>query len=116
MFSDKVRRIYPDARILMFGSCARGTASADSDLDLCVVLPHVQPDDRFAISDIAWEISLEHNRHLSTVVVPAEDFERGPVSASPFLDAVLCEVRLNVNSAFCRILDTHPVIGYNKRT
>ncbi len=88
IFSDKVRRVYPDARIWMFGSYARGTASADSDLDLCVVIPHVLPDDRFTISDMAWEISLAHDLHLSTVVVPAEDFERGPVSVSPLLDAV----------------------------
>jgi uncharacterized protein len=87
-FSAMVRRTYPDARIWMFGSYARGTASPDSDLDICVVLPQVQGDDRFTISDMAWEASLVHDVHLSTVVLPAADFESGPVSVSPLLHAV----------------------------
>ncbi len=87
-FSAMVRRIYPDARVWMFGSCARGTASPDSDLDICVVLPQVLGGDRFAVSDMAWEVSLAHDVHLSTVVLPAADFESGPVSVSPLLRAV----------------------------
>ena len=87
-FSAMVRGTYPDAKIWMFGSYARGTASPDSDLDVCVVLPQVSGDDRFAISDMAWEVSLDHNLHLSTVVLPAKDFVSGPVSVSPLLHAV----------------------------
>ena len=87
-FSAMVRRTYPDARIWMFGSYARGTASQDSDLDVCVVLPRVSGNDRFAISDMAWEVSLDHGLHLSTVVLPTKDFESGPVSVSPLLHAV----------------------------
>ncbi|MBI2317790.1 MAG: nucleotidyltransferase domain-containing protein [Betaproteobacteria bacterium] len=33
-----VRRFHPD-RVILFGSHARGTASADSDVDLLVVMP-----------------------------------------------------------------------------
>lgn len=87
-FSAMVRGTYPDAKIWMFGSYAKGTASPDSDLDVCVVLPQVSGDDRFAISDMAWEVSLDHDLHLSTVVLSTKDFEGGPVSVSPLLHAV----------------------------
>ncbi len=91
VFAEKVRKIYPDARIWAFGSYVSETASADSDFDICVVLPEVQSDDRFAISDIAWEVSLDHGLHLSTIVIPSMDFEHGPVSVSPLMDAVRSE-------------------------
>ncbi len=90
-FAKRVRSVYPAARIWVFGSYVRGSGRADSDLDICVVLPKVQPDDRFAISDIAWEVSLMHDKHLSTVVIPESDFNEGPLSVSPLLDAVRSE-------------------------
>ena len=75
-FAAKVRTRYPEARVRAFGSCARGTATKESDLDICVVLHRMQPEDRLTISDIA------------TVVFSAEDFENGPVSAGPLLDSI----------------------------
>ena len=38
---ERIRRFAP-VRIILFGSWARGTARPDSDLDLLVVLPHVE--------------------------------------------------------------------------
>ena len=87
-FADKIRHRYPGARIWAFGSRARGDETVDSDLDICVVLPQMQADDRIEISDIAWEVSLDHDLHLSTVVVSEENFEKGPAAASPFLQAI----------------------------
>jgi len=51
----------------------------------------MQENDRFAISDIAWEVGFEHELHISTIVVSEKDFEQGPVSASPLLNAVRSE-------------------------
>lgn len=90
-FAQKVRREYPLARIWAFGSYTRDTAIAESDLDTCVVLPLMQKNDRFAISDMAWEVGFEHDLHISTVVVSEKDFEQGPVSASPLLQAIRSE-------------------------
>jgi DNA polymerase sigma len=90
-FAGKVREVYPHARIWAFGSYARDTAIRESDLDICVVIPRLQPDDRLAVSDMAWEIGFNHDLHLSTVVVSEDDFERGPVSSSPLLEAVRSE-------------------------
>ena len=87
-FAERVREFYPKARIWAFGSRAWGTPAAESDLDLCVVLPSFKPEDRISVSDIAWEIGFEQDMHLSTIVISEEDFERGPVSASPLLHAI----------------------------
>ncbi len=38
-FRDAIRRQYPDARVLLFGSRARGAARADSDYDVIVISP-----------------------------------------------------------------------------
>lgn len=90
-FSAKVRRKYPNARIWAFGSHARGTATAESDLDVCVVLSGMQPDDRLAVSDMAWEVGFENEMHLTTIVISESDFEKGPLSVSPLLDAIRSE-------------------------
>lgn len=90
-FAEKVRVVYPDARIWAFGSYARDTATGESDLDICVVIPGLRPDDRLAVSDMAWEIGFNHDLHLSTIVVSEDDFERGPVSASPLINAIRSE-------------------------
>lgn len=91
-FAGKVRARYPGARIFAFGSQTKGNASPESDLDICVVLPRIDPEDRIAVSDIAWETGLDHDLHLSTVVVSQNDFEQGPLSVSPLIKAVRNEV------------------------
>ena len=88
LFADTVRNNYPKAKILAFGSYVRGEAAEDSDMDLCVVLPGMQSDDRLKISDIAWEVGFENDLHLSTIVVSEENFSRGPIASSPLLDTI----------------------------
>lgn len=75
-FAEQVRRIYPKSRIWAFGSFLRNTGTAESDLDICVVLPQLGPEDRFAVSDIAWEVGFENDIHLSTVVFSEKEFEQ----------------------------------------
>jgi predicted nucleotidyltransferase len=90
-FAKKVRNVYPKALICAFGSYIRGTETAESDLDICVVLPEMRPDDRSTISDLAWEVGFNYDLHLSTVVFSKKDFEQGPVSASPLIEAIRSE-------------------------
>lgn len=90
-FAEKVRGTYPKALVWAFGSYTRGAATSESDLDICVVIPKMKPDDRYTVSDIAWEIGFAHNLHISTVVISEKDFYHGPVSASPLLDTIRSE-------------------------
>lgn len=82
LFAARVRELEPDARIWAFGSRARGDAAPDSDLDVFVVVPDLTPTLRRAVRTAAWELGFEHERVLSTVLAPAEEFENGPLSAS----------------------------------
>lgn len=86
--AEKMRQEYPCSRIWGFGSHARGTATDESDLDICVVLPEVHPADRLAVSDMAWEVGFAHDLHISTIVLSEKDFEQGPVSASPLVGTI----------------------------
>ena len=90
-FAAKVRSTYPGALVWVFGSHARGTATAESDMDICVVLPEMRPDDRIAVSDIAWEVGFAHDLHISTVVISEKDFKEGPVAASPLIETIRSE-------------------------
>jgi predicted nucleotidyltransferase len=87
-FAEGVRAKYPGSQIRAFGSHVRGTATDESDLDICVVIPGMQHQDRLVISDLAWEIGLAHDLYLSTVVFSQRDFEEGAISVSPLLDAI----------------------------
>jgi uncharacterized protein len=90
-FAEKVRLKYPEAYILAFGSRARNNASIDSDFDICVILQNVDPEDRLLISDIAWEVGFEEDIMISTIVIPQKEYENGPLSASPLVDAIRSE-------------------------
>lgn len=47
-----------------------------------MVLPEVSRQVRKAIHESAWEVGFQHGRLLAPVILTAEDFERGPMSAS----------------------------------
>ena len=81
-FAKRVRAVVPSAAIWAFGSRARGSAHPDSDLDLLVVVPEATRDVRESVPRSAWEIGFEHERLLAPVILTAENFEHGPMSAS----------------------------------
>lgn len=90
-FAARVREQLPDAHIWAYGSRVRGDATPESDLDVCVVVDGLDEatDDR--ILKIAWQVSLKHEVVISTVAYSAQEFERGPISVSPFVRTVLAE-------------------------
>ncbi|GIW89832.1 MAG: hypothetical protein KatS3mg109_0264 [Pirellulaceae bacterium] len=90
-FARRVRQRFPEARIWVFGSRARGDADPESDLDCLIVLDRVdRPTDRI-IRDIAWEVGLEHGVVITTVVLDADQFQHGPASESTLVANVLKE-------------------------
>jgi predicted nucleotidyltransferase len=91
IFAARVRQQFPAARIWAFGSRARGDATWQSDLDVCVVAETLTYKDRNAIGDIAWEIGFEHELLITTVCFTSEEFERGPCSESPLVLNILRE-------------------------
>lgn len=64
-------------RIMLFGSHARGDASAGSDIDALIVLKGaVKPGEEIALTGgIASELSLKHDVVISCAFVSAERYE-----------------------------------------
>jgi predicted nucleotidyltransferase len=67
-FSYKLRQRFPEAKIWAFGSRARGDAQPDSDLDICVVVEHLEHSIWKAISDIAWEVGFEYETFTEDIL------------------------------------------------
>jgi predicted nucleotidyltransferase len=91
LFATRVRQHFPEARIWAFGSRARGDATWESDLDICVVLEKLTSEDRDAIGHIAWEVGFEHELLIMPICFTNEEFERGPMSESTLVMNILRE-------------------------
>jgi len=90
-FAARVRRRIPDARIWAFGSRVRGTHHEFSDLDLCVVAPDLDDAADRYVMDCAWDAGFAHDVVITTVTYSRDEFEEGPCSASPLVQAILHE-------------------------
>ena len=90
-FASRLRRHIPDSRVWAFGSRARGNAAELSDLDICVVVEHLDRDTRRLIRHVAWETAFDNNVVITTVKYSREAFEHGPYSASPLVRTILRE-------------------------
>jgi uncharacterized protein len=81
-FTAKVRQHFPAARIWAFGSRARGDATWDSDLDICVVLNRCDRHIDHLVGQIAWEVGFDHELVIMPICFSKEEFEHGPMSES----------------------------------
>ena len=91
LFAARVRERFPDADVWAFGSRARGDATWESDLDVCVVDSDLTHAHHYTIGDIAWEIGFEHGLVIIPICFTREEFERGPMSASTLVANILRE-------------------------
>ena len=70
-------------KVLLFGSWARGDADPESDIDLLVVLDHVDSvwEELRRMDDLLWRHSLENEIVVSTVVIGESRFDEPDVLA-----------------------------------
>lgn len=90
-FAEAIRDRLPGARIWAFGSRARGDADLTADFDICVVLDEIDHQRDRWIRDLAWEIGFENDRVITTIVMDSYQFERGPMSESSLVAAIVEE-------------------------
>jgi len=69
-----VSRRHRDAKVYIFGSTARGTYTAASDIDVLVILPG--KIDRDSAARLKAEVLLEVNAPIELHVVSAEEYAR----------------------------------------
>ena len=90
-FTESVRQQFPDARIWAFGSRVNGTATIESDLDVCVVLQTLNEAIDKQIRHWAWQIGFDHDLVISTVTYSSDEFERGPCSQSSLVHNIITQ-------------------------
>jgi len=83
----RLEQRWGDALIAMrlFGSRVRGEASAESDVDVCVVLERAGWDERRATIDAAADVGLEHELVISATVFDRATYERWREQGRPLV-------------------------------
>lgn len=73
-FKDRVLRVLSGRieLIQLFGSKARGDYEDGSDLDVLLVLREASDDDDDVVSDLAFDVLLEHSVFISPLVLSEE--------------------------------------------
>jgi predicted nucleotidyltransferase len=80
---------YPVELIILYGSEARGTDDAESDIDLLVLTTReLTWRERNAITDTLCDIQLAHGVVISTLVVANHEWLEGRYSVLPIHDEI----------------------------
>jgi len=90
-FAALVRQQFPDARIWAFGSRVKGTATQESDLDVCVVVHRKNDVIKRSIRNVSWQVGFDNDLVIATIIYSDEEFEHGPCSFSPIVRTILRE-------------------------
>lgn len=72
----------------LYGSKARGTADADSDIDVMIELEELTPAFYDNVFDLIFDVNLRHGVFISAVLFGRKELEDGPMSASPLFKAI----------------------------
>lgn len=92
-FAERIHTLVPDAKVLLYGSTARGEMDEFSDIDIYVEVPDTCDAEsiKLQVSDFAWEIGFEHERIIQAVVYRKSDVWDTPRRSSPFIKAIYSE-------------------------
>ncbi len=87
--AEAVRRDYPDAQIVLYGSQARGQATPESDVDMLILLTsEVSSQEQSRIHDRLYEIGLECDMVISAMIKSIPHWERPISKATPLYQAI----------------------------
>jgi len=76
--------------LVLYGSFARGQADEESDVDLLVVTARpLSRLERHEITDVVFDVNLQHDTSFSTLVVDLKSWEGGLFSVLPIRDEII---------------------------
>lgn len=79
-----LKRRFPVAQVILFGSRARGEGGSESDLDLLVLTTRpLDWRERGQIVDALFDVELSHDVVLSPLIVPDIEWRRGAYAVLP---------------------------------
>jgi predicted nucleotidyltransferase len=75
---EKIKQIEPEARVILYGSFARGDANEESDIDLLILVDkeNFSYKDKWRITDPLYELALEKGKIISALVQSRQNWER----------------------------------------
>ena len=82
IISSTVRATEPDAKIILYGSRARGDARDDSDWDIVVILnkPPMPHQERYKIANELWDRGFDIGEEINTLVYTVDQWRDAPPS------------------------------------
>ncbi|NLI93523.1 MAG: nucleotidyltransferase domain-containing protein [Peptococcaceae bacterium] len=85
-YADDVRHVMPVDKVVLFGSYAKGTATEQSDIDICFFLQSFEGKNRVEILTDLLRLSDKYRGiYFEPTAFPTEEIERG----NPFVKEIL---------------------------
>ena len=89
--TDTLLREYKPVKIILYGSCARGDAREDSDIDMLIVKPSTKSRHQRATEVLRALREVRYTIPFEPLVLTPEEFERGVRTNHFFLKEILSE-------------------------
>ena len=87
--AEGVHKDYPGARIILYGSQARGAATPESDVDMLILVDsELTSQDRSRIHDELYEIGLDCDVVISALIKDTSHWERPMSRATSLYQAI----------------------------
>jgi len=75
----------------VFGSCARGDDTDDSDIDIFIEVEHLTQQVKDKIREISWLLGLEKTAVISTLIYSRNELENTSLRSSPIVENIIRE-------------------------